>query len=198
MSDTTSVSDFTAGTARRISSVVFATLAAAICLLLINAPLWASAKTDLTQTANRAGHVSRAITQTTYIDLCSQQAQICPVDEDTWQGEPDAWQHTAKKWQRHTDTPSGINVMWESSFPYSGPNPDYADHRENLYADYTNTPDEYPAITGTVPIVYDWERWSLVGDTHRLRQFGRSTESELPFVGDTDCDSGFIFPLIDH
>jgi hypothetical protein len=147
---------------------------------------------------SRADQVNRAITETTYIDICSQHAQICPIDGDTWQGEPDAWQYTAKKWQRHTHTPSGINVMWESSFPYSGPNPDYADHRENHYADYTNTPDEYPVITGTTPIVYDWERWAPVGDMYRLHQFGKGTESLSPFVGDTDCESGLIFPLIDH
>lgn len=152
----------------------------------------------LAAAGGRSDPMYSTIDGTRHVDICSQHPQICPLDPDTWQGEPDAWLYTAKKWQRHTDTPSGINVMWESSFPYSGSNPVFVDHRENHYTDYTNTPDEYPVVTGTTPIVYDWERWAPIDDTYKLEQFGKSTERLSPFVGETDCDSGLYFPLIDH
>jgi len=139
-----------------------------------------------------------AYTATENIDICSQHAQVCPVDADSWAGELLGWQTTGKRWQRDINTPVDIEVMWEWSFPYTGNNPDYVNHRENPYADFSDLPDDYPIITGTPATIYDWERWDVVGDNYKLYQFGNNTEARSPFVGDVDCQSGVYFPVVDY
>ena len=131
------------------------------------------------------------------LSVCSQHVQVCPLDEASWLGEANAWQETGKKWQRDLNTPAGINVMWEWNNPYPGANALYADHRENPYADYTNTPDDV-IVPGSHPIVFEWERWSETSDNYLLHQFGGDTESSSSFVGTTDCEDGIFFPVTDH
>jgi hypothetical protein len=132
-----------------------------------------------------------------FIDICSQHAPKCPLDEDNWAGEPGAWQYTGKKWQLHTNTPSGRNVIWEWSRPYAGPNPAYAGQRENRYSDFTAAPDASPDFAGTGPFTYDWERWELGESNNIFRQYGRPTESESWNIGEDDCESGVYYPVVD-
>lgn len=136
---------------------------------------------------------------TTMIDICTQHAPKCPLDPATWQGEPDAWKQTGKKWTWYPDTPyNGREIVWEYSYPYSGSNPAYSNQREDHYADYTNSPDEYPVVTGTAPVTYDWERWISVDDSFKLLQFGRPSEGESHNIGESDCESGVYYPVVDH
>jgi hypothetical protein len=133
-----------------------------------------------------------------FINVCSQHAPKCPLEEETWDGEPGAWQYTGKKWQRHTDTPSGRNVIWEWSRPYAGSNEAYADQRENRYADFTAAPASSPDFEGTGPFTYDWERWELGEDNNIFHQYGRATEGESFHIGKSDCESGVYYPVVDH
>jgi hypothetical protein len=138
------------------------------------------------------------ITPTVFIDICSQHANICPVDASSWQGEANAWQRTAKQWRRHSGTGPGIEVMWYGSEPYGGSNPSFAGQREVHYADYTNTPDLYPLVTGTAPNIIEWQRWQHTQNNYLLNQYGGQTENLSRFVGESGCDSGVYYPKVDH
>jgi hypothetical protein len=140
-------------------------------------------------------------TSSDYISVCSQHPALCPVNGDTWAGEPDAWRKTGKKWitdPNTPDSPHSINVMWEFSFPYQGPNPDYLGQQDNPYLDYSNTPDGWPTITGTAPYVFEWERWDRVGDNYIMHQYAGQSELTSRFVGTDDCESGTYYPVVDH
>lgn len=139
-----------------------------------------------------------AAVTTTFINLCSQHPAKCPVNESTWPGEPDAWQRTGKKSQWHSGTPSGITVIWEWSAPYSSSNPAHAGHRENHYEDYSNTPDAYPVVTGTAPTIFEWERWGPADDNYLWYQYAGLSESSAHYVGESDCESGVHYPVVDH
>ncbi len=151
--------------------------------------------------ARPAGEVppvtSPAAPSDTFINVCSQHAALCPVDATHWQGEPDGWQTTGKKWIRHSGTPSSIDVMWEFSFPYQGGNPAYTGHRDNPYDDYTNTPDGWPAVPGPPPVTFEWERWDVAGggQNYTIFQYAGTDEHSSHFVGQTDCTGGSFFPV---
>lgn len=134
----------------------------------------------------------------TSIHICTHNPAKCPVDKDTWPGEPDAWQRTGRKWQKHSGTPGEIEVVWEWGAPYSGSNPEFANDRDNYYADYSNTPDAYPIITGTAPVPFAWARWELADDNYILHQFGNPREELADTVGALDCESGLTYPVISH
>lgn len=140
-----------------------------------------------------------ALTGTTAaIDMCTQHAPKCPLNEETWVGEPGAWQKTGKKWQWLSTTPSGKNVVWEWSMPYAGSNPAYDGQREDHYADHTDAPDTSPVFTTTDPYTYDWERWEPVEANYLFHQYGRASEAEAFHIGETDCESGVYYPILDH
>lgn len=132
-----------------------------------------------------------------FINICTQHAPKCPLDESSWAGEPGGWQYTGKKWTRHSGTPSGRNIIWEWSRPYAGATPEYIGQRENHYSDFTNVPSESPDFV-TAPYTYDWERWELGPDNNIFHQYGRPTESESWHIGETNCTSGVYYPVTDH
>ena len=137
---------------------------------------------------------------TSAISVCSQHAPKCPLNPDNWIGEPDGWQYTGKKWTWYPYTINRFNrqTIWEYSQPYAGSNPEYFGQREDHYADYTNSPDEYPLVNGRPPRTYDWERWKPEGDNFRVMQLGNKNESLSYLLGDTDCATGIFYPVVDH
>jgi hypothetical protein len=136
--------------------------------------------------------------EVTDIHLCAHNPAKCPVYKDTWPGEPNAWQRTGRKWQKHSGTPGEIEIVWEWSAPYSGSNPEYANDRDNYYVDYSNTPDTYPIITGTAPVPFAWARWEVADDNYILHQFGNPQEELADTVGALDCESGLYYPMVSH
>jgi hypothetical protein len=134
------------------------------------------------------------------ISVCSQHAPKCPLDPQNWPGEPDGWQFTGKKWAWYPYTINRFNrhTIWEYSQPYQGTNPDYMGQREDHYSDYTNSPDEYPAVQGRAPKTYDWERWMPVGDNFKVMQLGNNSEARSYLLGETDCSTGIFYPVVDH
>ncbi len=127
-------------------------------------------------------------TSAIYIDLCSQHPHLCLLDEATWGGAPDAWQRTGKRWERTRDTDDDFSAIWVWSEPYNGDTPEYQGHRQNPYA--------YDTIEGR--LTYDWERWQVIEGNYRLFQYGKPTEALSFHAGDTDCESGLYFPLINE
>ena len=132
------------------------------------------------------------------INFCIQHANKCPLDEQTWSGEADAWNYTGKKWIWHEDTPSERNVIWIWNRPYVGPTQAYEGQREAHYSDFTSAPNDSPDFMGSAPYTYDWERWEPFKDNQRLHQYGRGTEFESWIIGETDCETGIYYPVIDH
>lgn len=131
------------------------------------------------------------------LDICSQHAPKCPLDEAYWLGEPSAWQYTAKRWQRHTETPSGRKVIWEWSAPYAGSNPAYAGYRENHYADFTEIPTGSPVFSAQ-GLTYDWEVWRPYNGGLIFHRYGGSSEAESLPIGEYDCTGGVHYPVVDH
>lgn len=132
------------------------------------------------------------------IDICSQHAPKCPLDEAFWSGEPGAWQYTAKQWQRHTGTPSGREIIWEWSTPYGGSNEEYAGYREDHYADFTDVPTASPGFSDSQDLTYDWEVWQPAAGNFLFHQYGGSSEAESLRIGEVDCESGVYYPVVDH
>jgi len=135
---------------------------------------------------------------TTRINFCSQHANKCPLNEASWPGEEDAWNYTGKKWIWHPDTTTGRNVIWIWNRPYVGSNPAYEGQREAHYSDFTSAPNESPDFKGSAPFTYDYERWEPVEDNQKLHQYGWSTEAESWVIGETDCEMGVYYPVINH
>lgn len=129
-------------------------------------------------------------------NICLQNPAKCPLDEDVWPGESDAWQRTGRKWSRHSGTADGMQIVWEWSAPYAGSKPDYADYRENYYEDYSKTPDAYPVVTGTAPAPFAWALWEPMESDYILHQYGGPTAEEANAVGKTDCSSGLYYPIV--
>ncbi len=132
------------------------------------------------------------------IDICSQHAPKCPLDEDTWPGAQGEWQYTGKRWTRHSGTPADRSIIWEWSRPYTGTNPAFLGQRENHYSDFSGLPAASPVFTGTGPLTYDWERWEPAEGNFIFHQYGRATEGESMSIGESDCVSGVFYPVIDH
>lgn len=132
------------------------------------------------------------------IDICSQHAPKCPLDEAGWPGAPGEWQYTGKRWTRHSGTPADRTIIWEWSRPYTGTNPAFLGQRENHYSDFSGLPGASPVFTGTGPLTYDWERWEPTTGNFIFHQYGRATEQESMSIGEADCDSGVFYPVIDH
>lgn len=133
------------------------------------------------------------------INICTQHPMICPLEANTWPGDPGAWLYTAKRWQWMSFTPNDpVKTIWQSSEPYKGSNPAYQSYRENHYTDYTNTPDLYPLVPGTPPVIYDWELWIPTNGNYKLHRYGRPNEQESFFVGTPDCFSGIYYAAVDH
>lgn len=131
------------------------------------------------------------------LDICSQHAPKCPLNEAYWLGEPSAWQYTAKRWQRHTRTPSEREVIWEWSAPHAGSNPAYAGYRENHYADFTEIPTGSPASSAE-GLTYDWEVWHPDNGSLILHRYGGSSEAESLPIGEYDCTGGVHYPVVDQ
>ncbi len=154
--------------------------------------------------ANLAGELVQAAPTpspaTTTLSVCSQHAPKCPLDPATWPGEPDGWQYTGKKWTWYPYTINRFNrqTIWEYSQPYAGETPEYFGQREDHYSDYTNSPDEYPLVKGRAPKTYDWERWMQVGDNYKVMQLGNNRETKSYLLGETDCETGIFYPVVDH
>ncbi len=135
------------------------------------------------------------------VSICSQHAPKCTLTEENWPEDTDAWQFTGKKWLWDPRTPNRFNreVVWEWSAPYAGDNPDYAAHREDHYSDYTNTPDGYPNVPGEPPKTYDWERWVIDEQgNYKLLQFGNHDEDASYLVGQTSCEDGLYYPVLEY
>jgi hypothetical protein len=132
------------------------------------------------------------------IDICSQHAPKCALDEDTWAGEEGAWQFTGKKWVWHSGTPKDRKIAWEWSRPYPGSNPDYIGKRENHYSNFSKAPNDSPDFWGTGPYTYDWELWLPEESNNRFLQYAGHTEYDAYHIGEHDCESGVYFPVIDQ
>jgi hypothetical protein len=134
------------------------------------------------------------------LDVCQQHPQVCPLDAATWVGEPNGWQTTGRTWVRHSATSAnapGFSRVWQWSEPYSGTNPAFLGYRQNPYADYSASPLSFPADPGFDPAIYDWERWQADGDNWRLYQYGVHDEALALYVGESDCASGVLYPVVD-
>ncbi len=139
------------------------------------------------------------ITPSTFIDICTQHAPKCPLDEATWPGAPGEWQFTGKRWVKNSGTPPGRDVIWEWSMPYSGTNPAFAGQRENHYADYSSNPTGSPDFSASVDAyTYDWERWIIEPNNLRWMQMGNVDENASMSLGESDCVNGAYYPVIDH
>ena len=134
------------------------------------------------------------------LSICSQHAPKCPLTAAGWPGEPDGWQYTGKKWIWVPGTPNVYDrqVVWEYSQPYSGSTPEYFGQREDHYASCSGDPADCSLVSGTHPVTYDWERWLQEGDNFRVMQLGNISEEEAYLLGETDCTSGIIYPVVDH
>ena len=138
------------------------------------------------------------LTPVGFLNICDRDPNVCPVDQVTWQGEPNGWQSTYKRWQRHTGTAAGSEVVWYGSAPYSGSNPNYANYREIRYMDYTYTPDGYPNVPSTPPNTYEWQPWEPVTNNYVMHQYAGASESLAPLIGATACGTGVYYPLVDE
>ena len=138
------------------------------------------------------------LTPVGFLNICDRDPNVCPVDQVTWQGEPNGWQSTYKRWQRHTGTAAGSEVIWYGSAPYSGSNPNYANYREIRYMDFTYTPDGYPSVPGNPPITYEWQPWEPITNNYILHQYAGASESLAPLIGATACGTGVYYPLVDE
>ncbi len=134
------------------------------------------------------------------LSICSQHAPKCPLTAAGWPGEPDGWQYTGKKWIWVPGTPNIYDrqAVWEYSQPYTGSTPEYIGQREDHYAACSGDPADCSLVSGTHPVTYDWERWLQEGDNYRVMQLGNVSEAEAYLLGETDCTSGIIYPVVDH
>ncbi|MCI0519618.1 MAG: hypothetical protein L0Z70_05105 [Chloroflexi bacterium] len=147
-----------------------------------------------------AGRAESGRSQTAAIDVCGQHPPKCPLDEKAWPGEAGGWQYTGKKWRWYPRSARYKNriIVWEWSAPYMGENPDYAGDREDHYADFTAQPDAVPIDLGRKSKTYDWERWRQEPGNYRMMQIGNAPEKKSYLVGESDCDSGMYYPVVDE
>jgi len=128
-------------------------------------------------------------------DFCEQHTQICPVDDSTWQGEKEGWQFVGRRWHAMSSTPAAQKVIWEWSRPYTGNTAAYKGFREDHYSDFSDAPDEYPKPTAIKTRAYEYELWKPQDNQLRQIRYAGKTEAETHLVGDSDCNSGLLYPV---